>query len=95
RSSPAALRASCNELSRGAGHRHRYVQQESTLMWYPETSCSGGKIYSFFFPIWFQKTAAFPLSLPTPPTKEKKNCNQNQKSKPPELDSFPFWKCSA
>ncbi|KFR08517.1 hypothetical protein N306_09255, partial [Opisthocomus hoazin] len=49
RSSPAALCASCNEFSRGAGHSHPYVQQESTLMWYLKTSCSGGKIYAILF----------------------------------------------
>ncbi|KFP17749.1 hypothetical protein Z169_10973, partial [Egretta garzetta] len=49
RSSPAALRASCNEFSCGAGHSHPYVQQKSTLAWYLETSCSGGKIYSSLF----------------------------------------------
>ncbi|KFP97609.1 hypothetical protein N330_10714, partial [Leptosomus discolor] len=49
RSSPAALCASCNEFSCGAGHSHPYVQQESTLTWYLQTSCSGGKIYCIIF----------------------------------------------
>ncbi|KFV77572.1 hypothetical protein N308_11297, partial [Struthio camelus australis] len=91
RSSPAALCASCNEFSRGAGHSHHYVQQESTLTWYLETSCSGGKIY----PILFSYLVAENSGLPLPAPQRKIPCNQNQESKPPELDSFPFWKCSA
>ncbi|KFV89299.1 hypothetical protein N327_10751, partial [Fulmarus glacialis] len=64
RSSPAAPRTSCNESSRGAGHSHPYVQQESTLTWYLETSCSGGKIYSILFSYLVPKNSS-PLS-PSP-----------------------------
>ncbi|KFV17062.1 hypothetical protein N340_11199, partial [Tauraco erythrolophus] len=60
RSSPAALRASCNEFSRGAGHSHPYVQQESTLTWYLETSCSGGKIYFILFSYLVPKNSSLP-----------------------------------
>ncbi|KFV40053.1 hypothetical protein N328_09506, partial [Gavia stellata] len=91
RSSPAALCASCNEFSRGAGHSHPYVQQESTLTWYLETSCSGGKIYSILFSYLVPKSS----SLPFPPRQRKIPCNQKQESKLPEPGSFPFWKYSA
>ncbi|KFP94592.1 hypothetical protein N329_09704, partial [Haliaeetus albicilla] len=93
RSSPAALCASCNEFSHGAGHSHPYVQQESTLTWYLETSCSGGKNYSILFSHLVPKKQQPPL--PSHPPKRKIPCNQKQKSKLPEHGSFPFWKCSA
>ncbi|KFW07645.1 hypothetical protein N326_09177, partial [Eurypyga helias] len=91
RSSPAALHASCNELSRGAGHSHPYVQQESTLTWHLEASCSGAGENSILFPY----LAPEKQQLSPPSLREKPHCHPSQKSKLPEPGRFPFWECSA